>query len=131
MARSVLPANWEQHSRKDCLPDGKIDELLNLSQMVLHHTEGQIAARYNGKYFAIVHNRQVPESPLGDQLHRLADGSRRTDAVWVFRHHLGHFRVAWVTVVSQHFIERIPLCEDAYQPSAIHDHQGADFAGGH
>jgi hypothetical protein len=73
----------------------------------------------------------VPESPLGDQLHRVADCRRRTDAAWVFRHHLGHFGVAWIKFASQHLVQRIPLCENAYQPATFHDHQGADFVGGH
>ena len=85
-------------------PGGKIDELFNLSYLVLYQPAGQIAARYNGKHIAVVHNRQVPESPLGDQLHRVADCRRRTDAIWIFRHHLGHFRVAWIKVASQHFV---------------------------
>ena len=80
---------------------------------------------------AIIHNRQVPESPLGDQFHRIANCRRRANAVWVPRHHLGHFRVAWIKTARQHFVQRIPLCEDAYQSFAIHDDQGTDFTGGH
>ena len=29
---------------------------------------------------------------------------------------------------SQHFVQRIPLRKDAYQPFAIHDYQSADFS---
>jgi hypothetical protein len=73
----------------------------------------------------------VPDRRSVIELHRVADGRRRTDAVWIFVMTSDTFVLPGSRLPASTLFSASRSVKDAYQPSTIHDHEGADFAGGH